>query len=273
MLSQNLSPRNWQHPDNLDKCAAYISQHFSGAGAEVEVQEFGAQGKRYRNVIGRFGKGKGPKIIFGAHYDACGEMPGADDNASGVASLIELAYLLGQGIQDREIELVAYALEEPPFFRSQFMGSAVHAKSISGQKANIKGVIVLEMLGCFNDDWGSQSYPSPLLYLMYPSRGNFITVVGTWEQGNWVKQIKSGMNGVSNLPVYSIRAPVWIPGIDFSDHMNYWPYEINAVMITDTAFYRNRAYHGTEDTLNHLDYARMSKVVVAVFGAVQSLGK
>jgi Zn-dependent M28 family amino/carboxypeptidase len=209
--------------------------------------------------------------VVGAHYDACGETPGADDNASGVAALIELGYLLGSNPPSREIELVAYVLEEPPFFRTPMMGSAVHAASIATEKETIVGVIVLETVGYFSEARGSQSYPSLLLKLIYPSRGNFIAVIGRWDQGQWVKRVKIGMKGATDLPVYSIRAPSVVPGIDFSDHLNYWPLGFNALMITDTAFYRNKAYHEKGDTADRLDYERMCKVVVAVFEALKSM--
>lgn len=268
-ISQTLFPRDWEHVGNLNKCADYIAMHFTKAGATVESQVFSVQGRQYRNVIGRFGVGQGSKVIIGAHYDAYREMPGADDNASGVAALIELAYLLGQYAPAKEIELVGYVLEEPPFFRTQSMGSAIHAKSIAGQ--SITGVIVLEMVGYFRDDKGSQAYPSLLLKLFYPNQGNFIAVVGPWNQGDWVKKVKVGMKGTTLLPIYSIRAPTAIPGIDFSDHLNYWPYGFKALMITDTAFYRNTAYHSLDDEMDQLDYDRMSDVVVAVFEAIQFL--
>jgi Zn-dependent M28 family amino/carboxypeptidase len=270
-LSETLHPRDWEHVDNLAKCADYIEAQLASAGAAVESQVVEAQGRRYRNVIGRFGAGLGSKVVVGAHYDACGNTPGADDNASGVAALIELAHLLGRNAPSREVELVAYVLEEPPFFRTASMGSAIHAASIAGEAATVRGVIVLEMVGCFNDERGSQSYPSLLLKLVYPSRGNFIAVVGAWDQGDWIKSVKVGMKGCTDLPVYSIRAPAVIPGIDLSDHLNYWPHGFKALMITDTAFYRNKAYHGTEDTADRLDYGRMSKVVVSVFEAIRSI--
>ena len=150
------------------------------------------------------------------------------------------------------------------------MGSAVHAESIAGEKSNIAGVIVLEMVGCFKDERGSQSYPSLMLRAFYPSRGNFIAVAGRWDQGDWIKAVKVGMQGTTSLPVYSIRAPTALPGIDFSDHINYWPHGINAAMVTDTSFYRNKTYHESGDTPERLDYDRMSKVVVAVFEAMRS---
>jgi len=270
-LSQRLCPRDWQHRDNLDKCADYIAEHFVQAGATVEFQTLTAGGKRYRNVIGRFNAGKRSRLVVGAHYDACGEVPGADDNASGIAALIELAYLLGRNAPTNAVDLVAYVLEEPPFFRTECMGSAVHAKSIAGEKASVRGVIVLEMVGCFKDEWGSQAYPTLLLRLMYPSRANFIAVASRWDQGDWIKRVKAGMKGTTDLPVYSIRAPSAIPGIDFSDHLNYWPYGFKALMITDTAFYRNKAYHSSGDTPERLDYSRLGKVVVAVFETIRGI--
>lgn len=270
-LTLSFAPRNWRHTNNLDKSADYISQHFKKAGAVVEYQTFTVQGKQYRNVIGRFGVGKGSKIVVGAHYDVYGETPGADDNASGVAGLIELAYLIGRDAPNREIEVVAYTLEEPPFFTTRLMGSAIHAKSIATEKQNIAGIIVLEMIGFFSDEWGAQTYPLPLLHLIYPNRANFIAVVGPWHQGQWMQTVKTTMQGTTDLPVYSIRAPSAITGSDFSDHRNYWPYGFNAVMITDTAFYRNKAYHLSGDTPDRLDYRKLGKVVVAVFEAIKSI--
>lgn len=269
MLSQTLHPRDWEHTENLSRCADFIGSHLTRAGAVLESQAFTVGGKEYRNVIARFGGGKGWKVVVGAHYDSFGTTPGADDNASGLAALIEVAYLLGQHEPHREVELVAYVLEEPPFFRSPSMGSFIHAKSLAGEKATLAGVIVLEMVGYFRDEWGSQSFPMPLLRFLYPSRGNFIAVVGPWDQGAWVKAVKGGMKGTTDLPVYSMRAPAALPGVDFSDHMNYWPFGYNAVMITDTAFYRNNAYHGLDDTAEHLDFIRMAKVATAVFEAIR----
>ena len=270
-LSETMYPRNYQAITNLDRCAGYIAGHFAEAGAQVEPQEFKVHGKAYRNIIGRFGAGKGRTLVVGAHYDACDDTPGADDNASGVAALIELAYLVGGRAPDREIELVAYTLEEPPFFRSEWMGSAVHAKRIAEDKRPITGMIALEMVGYYSDKWGSQSYPVPMLRLMYPSRGNFVGVIGRWDQGPWIKKVKAGMKGATDLPVYSIRAPSALQGVDYSDHLNYWAQGIPAVMVTDTAFLRNRAYHSTGDTPDRLDYVRMGKVVVAVYESLWKL--
>lgn len=271
MLSETLHPRDYTHLKNLNRCTEYIKDTFAEAGAAPESQRFEVNGSTYQNIIGRFGVGKGAKLIIGAHYDSCGNTPGADDNASGVAGLIELARLFQKHPPEREIEMVAYSLEEPPFFGTQNMGSAFHARSIADSGQKISGVIVLEMIGFFSNERGSQRFPNFMLRFFYPSRGNFIGVVGPGNQGDWIKQMKIGMRGTTDLPVHSIRAPSIIPGSDYSDHRNYWPYGINALMITDTAFLRNRAYHSEHDTADRLDYERMSKVVIAVFEAVQTL--
>ena len=236
----------------------------------AECQEFTVEGKKYVNVIGRFHKEKTKQIIIGAHYDAVQGTPGADDNASGVAALIELAYLIGKSDLDKGIELVAYSLEEPPFFGTDMMGSVFHAARIEHSR-QIDGVIVLEMIGYYDERWRSQSYPMALLNILYPNRGNYIGIVGRTDQREFTKRVKMGMKGATDIPVYSINAPEFIPGVDFSDHRNYWARGFNALMITDTAFYRNKAYHKADDTAERLDYYRMSKVVVSIFEAIKKL--
>lgn len=269
-LSEYLSPRSYANAPNLERCVEYIASEFQKRGAVVEIQEYSAGGRPFRNVIGRFGSGRGGLWIVGAHYDAFGETPGADDNASGVAGLIELAGLLGAQHAPPDVELVAYALEEPPFFRSHYMGSAVHAWQLHEQRVDVHGVVVLEMIGYFDDAWMSQDYPTALLRALYPSRGNFIALAGRLDQRVFVRNFKRRMKGLADLPVYSINAPPNLAGIDFSDHTSYWQYGWPALMITDTAFYRNKAYHTVDDTWDRLDYRRMADVVTMVFGALIS---
>ena len=272
-LSNDFSPRNHTHTTNLDRCAEYIRAHFKKAGADISIQEFTVWGKKYQNVIGFFGDKTGERIVIGAHYDAYINLPGADDNASGVAGLIELAYLIGQEKINSGIELVAYSLEEPPFFDTEDMGSARHARLLHDQNVRVKCMIALEMIGYFSNEPGSQLYPIPALKIFYPSKGNFIAIVGILHQRDIVKKIKRFMKGAADLPVYSINAPLFVAGIDFSDHKNYWKYGYDAVMITDTAYYRNLEYHKQGDTAERLDYELMGKVVVQVFEAIKGLAK
>ncbi len=268
MLSQTYMPRNAAHPENLDRIATYIAQEFAHANARVIEQPYAVDGHTYRNVIGSYGPPTAERIVIGAHYDAAGEFPGADDNASGVAGLIELAYLLGTVPLPIRVELVAYTLEEPPYFRTPMMGSAVHARSLRQQGQPVRLMVSLEMIGYFTDAPNSQVFPSPILKLFYPSQGNFITIVGNVGQGGVVRRTKRAMRGASALPVYSINAPRFVPGVDFSDHLNYWAAGYHAIMITDTAFYRNPRYHTAHDTPETLDYPRMAMVVQGVYAAV-----
>ncbi|MDQ2695285.1 MAG: M28 family peptidase, partial [Pseudomonadota bacterium] len=247
-LSERLVPRDAAHPQNLDRAAAYIRGELQRAGGAVEDQPYAVHGRTYRNVIARFGAETAERIVVGAHYDTDGPYPGADDNASGVAALIELAYLLGRAPPPLTVELVAYTLEEMPYFRTPHMGSAVHAASLKGQGIALRLMISLEMLGYYSTAPGSQRYPLPVLKLLYPDRGDFIAVVGKLDQPGVVRRVKRAMQTAASLPVYSINAPRSLVGVDFSDQLNYWEAGYPAVMITDTAFYRNPHYHTAQDT-------------------------
>jgi Zn-dependent M28 family amino/carboxypeptidase len=271
------SPRDFSHIENLDRAAALIANELKSAGATVTEQEYRVSSANgagtYRNVVGTLGPDTTDVIVIGAHYDACGPYPGADDNASGIAGLIELARLLAHATLSTRVELVAYSLEEPPFFRTSNMGSAQHASLLQQNGTKVRAMISLEMIGYFSDDPTSQAYPAPFLRPFYPSSGNFIAVVGNLRSIGLVRSVKKAMMAGSVLPVYSINAPGWIPGIDFSDHLNYWNSGFPAVMVTDTAFYRNKAYHTAHDTPDRLDYNKMAQVIQGVYQAIINLEK
>lgn len=270
-LSVTFAPRNYKRIWNLNKCADYISTHFKAAGAVVSEQTFTVEGECYRNVIAMFGPETESRIVIGSHYDSYSDTPGADDNASGVAGLLEMAYLLGQSELKQQVELVAYTLEEPPFFRSGNMGSARHAYQHRLDGVHVEGMICLEMIGCFSDQKDSQDYPSIILSKLYPDAGNFISIIGSVADHKLASRMKFSMRGATDLPVHMMCAPKGFPMIDFSDHQNYWKHGYSAVMITDTAFLRNKRYHTLEDTVDTLDYQRMSKVVLGVYEAVMAM--
>ena len=146
------------------------------------------------------------------------------------------------------MELVAYTLEEPPFFRTGNMGSARHAFRLHKEEVDVEAMLCLEMIGCFSDKENSQTFPSMLLGWLYPGEGNFIAVIGSTEDRQLAKKVKARMRGATDLPVHAMCVPRRFPGLDFSDHLNYWKYDFNAVMITDTAFMRNPRYHRSSDT-------------------------
>ena len=272
-LSIEMGPRDELHPENLDHVAAYIKNEFSQTGAFVSEQLYRINGKSYRNVIADFGPETEERIIVGAHYDTAGPFPGADDNASGVAGLIELARLLKPQELKVRVELVAFSTEEPPYFGTTGMGSYVHADSLHQQNVRVRAMFHLEMIGCFSDAPNSQHFPVGLLNVFYPSTGNYIAVVGRLTDGLLVRRTKAAMRNAAPLPVYSINAPQFVTGVDFSDQRNYWQAGYNAVMITDTAFYRNRNYHTEHDTAEKLDYKRMAMVVEGVYATVSELAR
>lgn len=272
-LSVELGPRDESHIENLDRVAAYIKDEFSQTTSLVSEQPYRVQGRSYRNVIARFGPESEERIVVGAHYDSAGALPGADDNASGVAGLIELARLLERQPPPMRVELVAYTLEEPPYFGTTGMGSSVHAESLRKENVRVRAMFSLEMIGYFSDAPNSQRFPVGLFGAFYPSTGNFISVVGRLSDWSLVRHTKSAMRRASPLPVYSINAPSFVTGVDFSDQRNYWYAGYNAVMITDTAFFRNDNYHTEHDTDEKLDYKRMAMVVEGVYAAVTELAK
>ena len=255
----------------VDERPLFIQKRFKDNGCDAVMQEYLAEGNRWNNVICRLGPKDGKPIVIGAHFDVYEEMPGADDNSSGVAGLLELTRLLKANEKKltRPVELVAYNLEEPPYFRTEHMGSAHHAKSLKNKKIDIEFMISLEMIGFFTDEKDSQKYPSKILEMTYPDTGDFIAVVGRIGQGSYVTKAKQLMikNG-GGLKVEKLIAPKSMVGVDFSDHLNYWDHDFNAIMITDTAFYRNPNYHRMSDTVETLDFDRMAQVVQGVYGLV-----
>ena len=263
----DLAPRDSDHPERLDAAATYLRQGFAPTSARVFDQTFAIRGRTYRNVVADFGPAAGPLLVVGAHYDSFGEFgpnPGADDNASGAAGLLELARLLGNRSSrppSTRVELVAYANEEPPWFGSSAMGSAVHARSLRGQ--TVRGMICLEMIGYFTP---RQPAPNLLFRLLYPRRGNFIAVVSRWTDRSLTRDAKLAIQG-TGFPAVSLIAPR-DAGIDASDQRSYWDLGIPAVMVTDTSFVRNPSYHTPGDTAASLDYVRMARVVEGVAAAV-----
>lgn len=272
-LSSIDPPRNHVQLESLKKSADYIYRKFGDYGFIPERQTFEVNGRVYENIIAGIGPSEGERIIVGAHYDVCGNQPGADDNASAVAGLIEIAGFVNRHRAElsRRVDFVAYSLEEPPYFRTNKMGSYFHAKYLYDNKIKVKGMICLEMIGYFTDRPKSQKYPLSLMRLFYPGKGNFIGVVSNFGSSSLVKQLARHLKATS-VPVKTLKAPSILTGVDFSDHRNYWKFGYDAVMITDTAFYRNPNYHQTTDTMDTLDFEKMKEVVKGVCRAVLDLG-
>ncbi len=272
MLSVSIGPRNFEFHSNLVRTSEYIQLKLVQQGYKVFTQDFPVNGKHVNNVLASIGpEGKGT-IVVGAHYDTYGDQPGADDNASGVAGLLALAKLLknNESMLNKKVELVAYTLEEPPFFRTVGMGSYVHAKGLKDRDEDVVGMISLEMIGYFTEEPDSQTYPIGLMKLWYPSEGDFIGVISNYSSSELKSAVSVSMKK-SGIKVESLSAPSWLVGVDFSDHKNYWKFGYQAVMVTDTSFYRNENYHQKTDVVDTLNFAQMKKVVEGVYHAVVDL--
>ncbi len=268
-LCNQMPPRNCDNPEVLERAAKYIADAFERSGGRVERQVFRAGKGTYENVVASFGPKDGARLIIGAHYDVFGNLPGADDNASGVAVLLELGRLLGQVSPTERVDLVAFSLEEPPFFGSEKMGSAVHARSLRESRCPIKGMIAIEMVGYFSSE---QNWNNWLLSTIYPTRGNFVMIVVRWQDRDLSRYVKRSFRGASSLPVRTFIGPSQLT-VDASDHLSYRNNGYSAVMVTDTAYIRNHNYHTARDTSDTLDYGKMALVVDGLYGIAHQADK
>lgn len=269
-ICSEFTPRSYRHIETLDRAAAWIEQELRSAGLAVEVQEYRVGEGIYRNVIA-FKEGSDETVgatIIGAHYDAYGDFPGADDNASAVAVLLELARTLPPGQPRKDQYLVAFSTEEPPFFATDHMGSYKFAESLKNKNIKVDLMLSLEMLGFFSDKPKSQRFPLPGLRFLYPDTGDFIAVVGDLASGGPIKRTKMGMSAAKSIPVHSFRAPGGLAGVRWSDHHSFRRLGFSAAMVTDTAFMRNPFYHTARDTPEKLDYERMAQVTLALHGVL-----
>jgi Zn-dependent M28 family amino/carboxypeptidase len=273
VLSTRFRNRWITHPDVLAETATWIEARIEELGLEVTVHEYTLREGTFRNLEVLVPGSVTPAgaLIVGAHYDAYGELPGADDNASGVAVLLELARALAGEKPRHPVRLVWFVNEEPPFFAGEDMGSLRYARALADSGVAVELMISLEMVGCFSDEPGSQSVPSAVLRPLYPRRGNFLAVVGDARSGGPIRRVKRAMRASGAIDVYSFRGPAWVAGVDWSDHRSFWQVGYPAVMVTDTAFLRNPRYHTRYDTADTLDYVRMEGVVRAVHSVVRDV--
>lgn len=260
-ITKTQQPRNHKNIDQLNKTASYIYNEFSHYADTVYFQNYTANGKEYKNVICLFGINNPKTIVVGAHYDVCDNQEGADDNASGTVGLLELARLLKGKELNQRIEMVAYTLEEPPYFRTDKMGSYIHAKSLIDNKTDVYGMVCLEMIGYFDDAKKSQDYPIGILSWVYGNKGNYITLVNKFGKGKFARKFNKEFKKQKLIKTKKFVAPKSLPGIDFSDHLNYWKFGISSLMITDTAFYRNKNYHKKPDRMETLNFSKMAQVI------------
>jgi Zn-dependent M28 family amino/carboxypeptidase len=273
-LSERIGRRSYRDVPQLDAAADYIEGRFRSMGCPVKRQSFVYLSDTYHNIIGEVEGTQGKKdgvLIIGAHYDTDPATPGADDNASGVAVLLELARLTVESPPERTVRFAAFTLEEPPAFMTRSMGSYVYARSVREDGVKVLGMVSLEMVGFYSDEKGSQYYPASFFRLFYPNRGNFIAFVGNLSSRAFTLKMKRMFKAVSAVPVESLNAVSIIPGVNFSDHRNFWKFGYPAFMITDTAFYRNPNYHSSGDRAGTLDYDRMTAIAKGLSEVIRTI--
>ncbi|HUW36881.1 MAG TPA: M28 family peptidase [Rhodocyclaceae bacterium] len=271
-LAGIIGERNVLRPRALAAAADYIRSEWQRQAYLVAAQGYQVGDLWCENLVIEIKGQAQPNeiILLGAHYDSIHDSPGADDNASGVAALLELSKLLIGFQPGRTLRLAAFVNEEPPFFYWGRMGSNEYATAARARGENISLMLSLEMLGYYDDKSGSQGYP-PLLRHFYPDRGNFIGFVSNLGSRQGLQDVSSAFSAHSDFPCERLATFAWMPGVAWSDQISFWRMGYPGVMVTDTAFYRNPHYHSATDTPETLDYGRMAEVVEGLAGAIVDL--
>jgi Zn-dependent M28 family amino/carboxypeptidase len=261
-LAADIGERNVFRPDALAAAADFVRREWTSFGYAVRSQSYRAGGIACENLEVTIAGGARARevVLLGAHYDSVAGSPGADDNASGVAALLEIARLLAASRPDRTIRLVAFVNEEPPFFFWGDMGSRIYARAARERGDDIRVMLSLEMLGYYSERPNSQRYP-PLMRWFYPDRGNFIAFVSNLASRRALQNTVRAFRAHSDFPCESLATFSFVPGVAWSDQLSFWRERYPALMVTDTAFYRNPYYHTHLDTPDRLCYSKAARVV------------
>jgi len=272
ILAGDIGERQLWRPAALERAAQYIEATWQAQGYQVARQSVVAEGKTVYNLETEFSGGpRGDEIVVvGGHYDSVLGSPGANDNATGTAAVLELARLLAGQRLARTVRLVAFVNEEPPFFQTDAMGSWVYARRSRARGEQIAAMLSLETIGFYADGVGSQRYPLPF-GLLYPSTGNFIGFVGNIASRTLVRRSIAAFRQHTAFPSEGVEAPGWMTGIGWSDHWAFWQEGYPGVMVTDTALFRYAPYHTREDTPDQINYERMARVVAGLARVVTTL--
>ena len=267
-------PHNVRHPDELERAAGHIERALIGMGYPVHRQAFQAGRQKVRNIeiVVEPARANAATLVVGAHYDSYLDAPGANDNASGTAAVIELARLLAD-LRHRSplrIRLVLFVNEEPPFFKTGEMGSLVYARRLKRSGEPVLGMFSLETLGFYSDRENSQHYPPPL-GLLYPTKGDFVAFAGLTSSRHFVRKTVGSFRKVAAFPSVGGTAPALVQGIDWSDHWAFEQVGIPALMVTDTAPFRYPHYHTPRDTPERVDYERLARVVSGLEMAIRDM--
>jgi Zn-dependent M28 family amino/carboxypeptidase len=271
-LAGEIGERGVAKPAAALRAAAYLEAELNAMGYTVAAQEYDAQGQRWRNLEATLpGSTQADEIIVvGGHYDTAEGAPGADDNGSGVAGVLELARSFAGKPATRTIRFVFFGTEEPPSFPTSAMGSQHYADAARARGDRIVAMLSIESIGYYDSRPGTQRYPFPV-NLVYPDVGDFIGFVSNLRSGPLVRRAIATFRGAMPFPSQGAALPSWVPGVWWSDHWSFWRQGYRAIMITDTALFRNPFYHTAQDTPDKLDYGRMARVVGGLEAVVADL--
>ncbi len=272
VLAVEIGERNLRHPRQLAEAAAYLRETWARQGYQVKSQEYTVKSIAVRNLEIEITGARYPEriIIIGAHYDTVAGSPGANDNGSGVAALLEISRRFSSAAPEKTVRFVAFVNEEPPFFMSGLMGSRVYAARAKRNNEQIVAMLSLETIGYYSEAPGSQRYPFPLR-LFYPDPANFIGFVGNLPSRKLLKKVSDSFQRNSVFPAERMAAPSWLTGVGWSDHWSFWQEGYPAIMVTDTAFFRYDHYHLAGDTPDRLDYDKMAEVTVGLYRTIAEL--
>lgn len=271
-LAEEIGPRNVEHLPPLEKAAKAIERRWRRQGLKVEREEVPTGEQVVHNLIAELpGTTRaGEIVVVGAHYDTAGSTPGADDNASGVAALLELSRRFSKRSMPRTIRFVAFVNEEPPHFQTDRMGSVVNAKATRARGDNVVAMLSLETLGYYTDEPGTQAYP-PVVSSLYPSEGNFVAFVSNLGSRDLVRRCVELFRDHAQFPSEGIAAPDFVTGIGWSDHWAFYREGYPAVMVTDTAPFRNPHYHEDTDRVEVVSPEHVARVVDGLEAVISEL--
>jgi Zn-dependent M28 family amino/carboxypeptidase len=269
-LAADIGERNVFHPRALQAAEDYIRECWQQQGYRVTPQDYVAMGVRSANleITCRGSRHPDEIILLGAHYDSVRGSPGANDNGSGVAALLELSRLFAAAEPECSVRFVAFTNEEPPFFRTGHPGSMLYAREAHRRGDAIRLMIALETIGSYSGTPGSQSYP-PLFRYFFPDRGDFIAFVSNFRSRKPMRRLADAFRASTDFPLQHVATSALVPGVAWSDHLSFWRKRYRAMMITDTAFYRYPYYHSAQDTPDKLNYDEFARMLNGLYRALR----
>jgi Zn-dependent M28 family amino/carboxypeptidase len=273
-LAGTIGERNVHCPRKLHAAAHYLTHQWSLQGYPVERQAYEVGGVVCENLeVTRLGTTRRSEIILlGAHYDTVPGSPGANDNGTGIAALLELSRLFATFDPNLTLRFVAFVNEEAPFFTNRTQGSMVYAQAARRRRDDIRLMASLETIGSYFDAPGTQTYP-PLFNLFYPDRGNFIGFVSNFRSGKAMRRLAEAFRAHSDFPLETVATFGFVPGVGWSDHRSFWYEGYPALMITDTAHHRYPHYHLPSDTPDKIAFPELTRVTSGLFAAFADLAQ